>query len=132
MILLRRVLTAGALVLFVPAGPLIVAPGPILEGLLGQAPIVDPVWVRLFGVAGIVLAMIHVLILRKLDELWWWCWALVVFDALSALIVLLHAAAGLREGAAAWPWWLYGVTSAAFAALYLVGIAKAGQERPIA
>ena len=129
--LLRRTLRVGALVLVAASIPLLVIPSAIVEGVMGQPP-VDEVWVRLLAVAGIVLAMVHVLILRKLDELWWWCWAFVAFDGLSALIVILHAVLGLPDGSPAWPWWLYGVGSAAFAGLYLGGIARAGQESPVA
>jgi hypothetical protein len=131
MTLLRRTLSVGALLLLVFSVPLLIVPGPLVDGFLGEAP-TDEVWLRLFGAAGITLAMIHVLILRKLDDLWWWTWALVVFDGLSALIALLHAAVGLPSGSSAWPWWLYGSGSAAFALLYIVGLARARQERPIA
>lgn len=129
--LLRRVLIAGASLSLALAIPLIVAPGAILEGPLGQASPVDDVWVRLFAAAGIAMGLVHVLILRKLDDLWWWCWTFVVFDGLSALIALLHAATGVPEGSASWPWWFYGGASTLFAGLYLGGIAKAGQEKPL-
>jgi hypothetical protein len=131
MTLLRRVLWAGGLLVAVLSVPLIVVPGAIVEGLLGQrSP--DDVWIRLLGTAGITLALFHVLILRKLEDLWWWCWAFVIFDGLSAVVVILHAVVGLPEGSAAWPWWVYGLGSAVFAALYLSGLAKAGQEKPFA
>jgi len=111
--------------------PLIVVPGAIVEGLLGQrSP--DDVLIRLLGTAGITLALFHMLILRKLEDLWWWCWAFVIFDGLSAVVVILHAVVGLPEGSAAWPWWVYGLGSAVFAALYLSGLARAGQEKPFA
>ena len=48
------------------------------------------------------------------------------------MIAMLHAAVGLPLAASAWPWWLYGAGSAAFAVLYLAGLARAGQERPLA
>ena len=129
--LLRRTLRVGALVLVLLSALLVVVPGAIVESVMGQPP-VDDVWIRLFGTAGIVLAMFHVLILRKLDDLWWWCWAFVLFDGLSAVIVLFHAAFGVPDGSPTWPWWLYGAVSAVFAALYLGGIARAGQQAPIA
>ena len=129
--LLRRTLRVGALVLVLLSALLVVVPGAIVESVMGQPP-VDDVWIRLFGTAGIVLAMFHVLILRKLDDLWWWCWAFVLFDGLSAVIALFHAAFGVPDGAPTWPWWLYGAVSAVFAALYLGGIARAGQQAPIA
>jgi hypothetical protein len=131
MTLLRRSLGAGALLLFGFSIILVVSPGPLAEGLFGRSPTED-VWLRLFGAALLALAMFHVLILRKLDDLWWWTWAIVAFDGLSALIALLHAALGLSPGSSAWPWWLYGVGSAAFAVLYVAGLARAGQEQPFA
>ena len=131
MSLLRRTLSAGAVLLLGLSIPLVLVPGAVVETVLGQAP-TDEVWLRLFGTAGIALALFHVLVLRKLDDLWWWTWAFVLFDALSAVIVVLHAAVGLPAGSSAWPWWLYGAGSAAFAVLYVVGLAKAGQERPFA
>jgi hypothetical protein len=131
MTLLRRTLSVGALLLVVFSIPLVIVPEPLVEGLLGQTP-TDEVWLRLLGAAGVTLAMVHVLVLRKLDELWWWTWAFVVFGTLSALIALLHAAVGLPPGSSAWPWLVYGLESAAFAVLYVAGLARAGQERPIA
>jgi hypothetical protein len=130
--LLRRVLTVGTLVLLIPSILLLVVPNALVEGFMGQAPTPDDVWIRLFGAAVFALALFHVLVLRKLDDLWWWCWAFVLFDGVSAVITLLHASVGVPEGSAAWPWWAYGATSALFAALYVVGLARAGQEKPFA
>jgi hypothetical protein len=130
MSLLRRVLGSGAAVLVATGFPLTSIPGTILERLLGQRPLGDDVWVRVFGVALIVLGLFHVLIIRKLEDVWWWCWSFVIFDGVSAIVVLVHAAIGVPEGSAVWPWWVYGATSGVFAALYLVGIARAGQEKP--
>jgi hypothetical protein len=132
MSLLRRLLGVGAVLTLVLSAPLVVIPRAIVEGLMGQAQNADDVWIRLFGTAGIALALFHVLILRKLDDLWWWVWAFVIFDGLSAVIVIAHAAVGLPEGSSAWFWWLYGAISALFTALYVVGLAKAGQEKPFA
>ena len=130
MSLLRRVLGIGGAVLVLVGIPLALIPGTILERLLGQRPIGDDVWIRILAVALIVLGLFHVLIIRKLDEVWWWSWAFVIFDGASAVVVIVHAAVGVPEGSAAWPWWLYGATSGGFAALYLAGIARAGQEKP--
>jgi hypothetical protein len=132
MSLLRRALGLGAVLSLVLAAPLLLIPRTIVEGLMGQARVSDDVWIRLFGAGGIALALFHVLILRKLDDLWWWVWAFVIFDGLAAVIVLSHAAIGLSEGSSAWPWWLYGATSALFTVLYVIGLAKAGQEKPFA
>ena len=130
--LLRGALGVGAVLLVALSAPLVVIPRTIVETIMGQAPAADAVWIRLFGVAGVALALFHVLILRRLDDLWWWCWAFVIFDALIAVIALLHASVGLPEGSAAWPWWVFGVTSAVFTGVFVVGLAKTGQEKPFA
>ena len=132
MSLLRRVLGVGAVLLLALSLPLVVIPSTVVEGVMGQADVSDVVWIRLFGAGGAALALFHVLVLRKLDELWWWCWAFVIFDGLTSLILITHVSAGLPDGSAAWPWWLFGATAALFAALYVVGLAKAGQEKPFA
>ena len=132
MSLLRRALGTGAVLLVALSAQLVVIPRTIVETIMGQAPAADDVWIRLFGTAGVALALFHVLILRKLDDLWWWCWAFVIFDGLIAVIVILHATVGLPEGSAAWPWWVFGATSAAFTGLYVAGLAKTGQEKPFA
>ena len=73
------------------------------------------------------------LVIRKLDDLWWWCWAFVLFDGSVAAISLTHAAVGVPEGSAAWPWWLSrGHRRRRSRALYLVGLAEAGREKPFA
>jgi hypothetical protein len=131
MTLLRRVLALGAAALALIGVSLAVVPSVLTEGLLDQVALGDDVWLRLFGVACIALAIFHVLILRRLEDLWWWCWGFVFFDGLSAVVVVLHAAVGVPEGSAVWPWWLYGATSGLFTALYLGGLARAGQEKPL-
>ena len=132
MTVLRRALGLGAVLLLLLAAPLAVVPRTIVERLLGQAPAGDDVWIRLFGVGGVALALMHVLILRKLEDLWWWCWAFVLFDGSVAAVAIAHAAIGTPEGSAAWPWWLFGATAASFTALYVVGLAQAGREKPFA
>lgn len=132
MTLLRGALSAGAALLLALSAPLVVIPRTIVETILGQGSTGDDIWIRLFGTAGVALALFHVLILRKLDDLWWWCWAFVLFDGSVAVISLTHAAVGVNEGSAAWPWWILGTTTVGFAALYLVGLARAGREKPFA
>ena len=132
MTVLRRALGVGALLLLLLSVPLIVVPRTIVEDLLGQTPVGDDVWIRLLGAGCLALGLFHVLIIRRLEDLWWWCWAFVVFDASVAVISLSHAAVGMPEGSAAWPWWLVGSTAAVFTALYLIGLARAGREKPLA
>jgi hypothetical protein len=130
MTLLRRALSLGALVQVAAATLLLVAPGWLVETALGQTPGVPDVWVRLLGAAMFSLALLHVLIVRKIEELWWWTWAMVAFDGIVAIVAVLHAVVGLEDGSAAWPWWVAGCVSAIFAAVYVAGLARAGQEKP--
>ena len=130
MSLLRRALSLGGALLAALSLTMLTAPGWLVERLLDQSEAPGDVWLRLFGAAVLSLALVHVLIVRKLDDLWWWSWAIVVFDLLVAVITVLHALVGLPSGSAAWPWWLAGGVSALSAALVLAGLARAGQERP--
>jgi hypothetical protein len=131
MTVLRRALGLGAVLLLVVAVILVAVPRTIAERVMGQST-GDDVWIRLTGAACIALALFHVLVIRKLDDLWWWCWAFVLFDASVAAISLTHAAVGVAEGSAVWPWWILGTTAVAFTVLYLVGLANAGREKPFA
>jgi hypothetical protein len=132
MTVLRRALGVGAVILLLVAALLALVPRTIVERLLGQGPVGDDVWIRLFGVGGVALALVHVLILRKLEDLWWWCWTFVLFDGSVAVIALGHAAVGTPEGSATWPWWLFGSTAAVFTVLFVIGLAQAGREKPLA
>jgi hypothetical protein len=132
MTVLRRALGSGAVLLLALAAPLAVVPRTVVEGVMGQAPVGGDVWIRLTGAAFMGLGLLHVLVIRKLDELWWWCWAFVLFDGAVCLIALSHAAIGLQEGSAGWPWWVTGSIAGVFAAAYLIGLALAGREKPFA
>jgi hypothetical protein len=130
MSLLRRALSLGALLLAAISLALLIAPSWFVERVLDQASTPGDVWLRLLGAAEFSLALVHVLIIRKLEDLWWWTWALIAFDGLGAVIALLHAFVGLPQGSAAWPWWLGGGVSALLTAAYVAGLARAGQEKP--
>jgi hypothetical protein len=132
MTVLRRALGVGAFLLLLLSVPVLVMPRTIVEDVLGQTPVADDVWIRLLGAGCLAIGLFHVLIIRKLEDLWWWCWAFVVFDGSVSVISLAHAAVGLPDGSAAWPWWFLGGATGAFTALYLVGLAEAGQEKPFA
>jgi hypothetical protein len=127
---LRTTLKVGAAVLLLTCVPLALFPEAVVEGVLDQAPIADDAWIRLFGVGGIALALFHVLVAQRITDVWWWSWAFALFDAGAATVSVLNAAFGVPEGSATWPWWLMGGGSIAFAALYLIGLALAGQEKP--
>jgi hypothetical protein len=130
--LLRRALGAGALVSVALSAGLLLFPGWVATTLLGQTDAPPDVYLRLLGASLLSLGLVHVLIVRKLEDLWWWTWAIVAFDGLAATITVTHAAVGLPEGSAAWPWWTLGAVSVGFTATYLAGLARAGQEKPFA
>jgi hypothetical protein len=129
-VVLRRVLYLDALVSAVVGLGLIAAPAWAFETLLDQPPALDTAIHRLAGVASFTLALLMVLVGHRVEELWWWCWAFVVLEVGAAAVGTLHAAFGLPDGAAAWPWWALGVTSWMFAGAFLWGIARAGAETP--
>jgi formate/nitrite transporter FocA (FNT family) len=130
MAILRRTLYLDALVSAVAGIFLVAAPGVLFVTVLGQPEPSDPAPLRLLGVATFTLALVMVLIAHRVQDLWWWCWAFVLLEAGSAAVSTLHAAFGVPEGAAAWPWWAVGLGSWAFAFAFLWGIARAGTEAP--
>ena len=129
MIILRRTLKAGAALLLVTFVPLGAAPRTVLE-MLGQQPVVDTAWLRMFAVAGVVLALLHILVAHRIQDVWWWSWAFALFDAGVATVAIVNATLGLPKGSTAWPWLLFGGVSLVFLALYLIGLARAGREKP--
>jgi hypothetical protein len=128
--ILRRVLYLDASITALAGVALASAPGWVFETILGQPPALDTAIHRLAGVASISLALLMVLVGHRVEEIWWWCWAFVVLEGGAAAVATLHAAFGLPDGAAAWPWWTLGVASWAFAGVFLWGIARAAEEAP--
>jgi hypothetical protein len=94
-----------------------------------QPPYPDDAYVRVSGAMGLALALLAVLISRRVGELWWWAWAYIVADVLVVTITALTALTG--EGAA-WFWWLFAAPNAALATGLLAGMGRAGQEEPVA
>lgn len=87
-------------------------------------------YARVAGVCTLSLAMLMVLLSRRLAELWWWSWAFVVAAGGTALVALVNALFGLPDGVSALLWWLFAAASTAFTIGLLAGLAKAGTERP--
>lgn len=129
MSLLRTVLRWQAVLWAATGVALVLAPGWIVERLLDQPPLGEDAWLRLAGVLAIALAAQMVLVQRRVEDLWWWSWSFVVLEVGTALVLLLNAAVGLPDGAAAWPWWAVGVLNAAVAGLEIGALARAGTER---
>lgn len=127
---LKRVLLLQAAVWAVSGLGIALVPRFVLETLFDLPEAPDLGYVRVAGVCSLSLAMLMVLLSRRLTELWWWSWAFVVAAAGTALVAVLNALFGLPEGASPLLWWLFAAASAAFTAGLVAGLAKAGTERP--
>ena len=128
--LLQRVLLLMALVWAVCGVAIAVAPGFVLVTLFDLPEPPDFGYVRVAGVASFTLALLMVMISRRLDQLWWFAWAFAIAAAGTALVAAGTAAFGLPEGASSLLWWLFAGASTAFTVGLLAGLAKAGTERP--
>ena len=110
---------------------LVVAPGWLVESLLDQPALGEDAWLRAAGVMAIALAGQMVLVVRRIEDLWWWSWTFVLLEAGTAVVFLLNAVVGLPDGASAWPWWVLGGVNGVVAAIELAGLAQAGTERSV-
>lgn len=132
MALLRRVLYWQAS-LWAAIGLLeIAAPRWLLETVSRQPAIADLAYVRALGVMAVALALLMVLVAQRIDEVWWWAWAFALTDAALATVCALNALLGPVEGSATVFWWTLTVGNLVMGAGLLVGMSRAGQERPFA
>lgn len=130
MSLLARTLKVQAGLWFLGALGFGLVPQWLLEDLADQPPLPEYAWVRAGAVMGLVLALLMVLISRRLDDVWWWAWAFVVLSVGLATVLILNGVFALPRGAAAWPWWTLGGVHLGLAAALMVGLARTGQEKP--
>jgi hypothetical protein len=130
--LLRRLLKVNAALWALWSLSILIAPGWILEAVLGQPAPPGYGWVRATAVMGLVLALLMVLVSQKLDELWWWSWAFALLEVGTATVFALTAVLGPPDGAATWPWWVFAIVNGAVGAGLLAGMGIAGQEKPFA
>lgn len=128
MTLLRRVLYLDAFLNVALAAGLIALPRFLLVDLFDQPVYPDYTFVRVFGLAALALALLEVLVGHRVEELWWWCWVFVVFEAGRAAILTLHVLFGLPDAAGAFMWWLGAGTRWAVAVGLVLGIGRAGSE----
>jgi hypothetical protein len=126
--LLKRVLywEAGLLA----AGGLFASlfPAWLLQTLFAQPP--EPLaWVRIAGVQALGFAMLAVVLARRLEQLWWACWAYVITGSAIGVIAGAHALAGLPDGVSPVIWWFMAAESVVVTAALVVGLVIAGTER---
>jgi hypothetical protein len=107
-----------------------VAPRFVLVTMFDLAPLPDTGYVRIAGIFSFSLALLMVLVARRLQELWWFAWAFVIASAGSAIVAALNALLGLPEGTSPLLWWLFAAASTVFTFGLLAGLAKTGTERP--
>jgi hypothetical protein len=107
-----------------------VAPRFVLVTMFDLPELPDQGYVRIAGVFAFSLALLLVLVARRLETLWWFAWAFVVATAGSAIVAALNALFGLPEGASALLWWVFAAVSTGFTFGLLAGLAKTGTERP--
>jgi hypothetical protein len=130
MVFLRRSLLTFAAV-WVGCGAVVaIAPRWALVDLFDQVPYPDYTYVRVTGAAGIGLALLAVLVSRSLESVWWWSWAFAFTAALTATVTALNAVFSVPAGAGRLLWWLFAASNAALTAGLLVGLGRAGQEKP--
>lgn len=131
MTFLQRVLKVQAALWAAFGALLALVPRWLLHEVFGQPPMREHAWLRAAGVMAIVLAMMMVLVAQKIADVWWWAWAFAVLEAGTATVFALNAAFGLPTGAPAWPWWALAIVNGGVGALVLLGISRAGREKPI-
>ena len=127
--LLRRTLRWQAGLWALSGVALLVAPRWVVEGVMGQPPIGEDVWIRAAGVMAIALAGQMVLVGNRIEELWWWSWTFAILEIGTALVFAVAGLVGLPEGAPAWPWWALGLVNGALGLLQVTALARAGTER---
>jgi len=128
--LLQRVLLLMALVWAVCGAAIAMAPGFTLVTLFDLPEPPDFGYVRVAGVLSFSLALLMVMISRRLTELWWFSWAFVIAAAGTAIAAAATALVGLPEDASSLLWWLFAAASTSFTIGLLAGLAKSGTERP--
>ena len=106
---------------------LAVAPRFVLVTIFEWPPLPDDGYVRVAGICSFCLALLMVLIARRLEEIWWFVWAFVFAAAGTAIVATFEAVVGEASTVS---WWLFAAASTAFTVGLLAGLAKTGSERP--
>jgi hypothetical protein len=131
MAILRRALLAFAALWALCGLGIALVPRWLLVTWFDQTTYPDYTYVRVCGIAALGSAALALMISRRLDDVWWWSWAFVLETAATAGVTAAHALVSVPEGSATWFWWLFAVTNGVLVAGLLLGIARAGVEKPI-
>lgn len=98
--------------------------------MFGHSPLPDYGYVRVAGVCSFSLALLMLLVSRRLAEIWWFTWAFVIAAAGTAVVAAFNALLGVPKGASATLWWLFTGASTLFTIGLVAGLARTGSERP--
>jgi hypothetical protein len=126
--LLRRFLYWQAAVWVGCGVAIAVAPRWVLISLFDQPVYPQYAYVRICGVMSVGLALFMVLIAQRIEDLWWWSWAFALVDA---AIVMIAGLTAVLCNSPALLWWLFAGVTAVLLAGVIVGMARAGQEKPL-
>jgi hypothetical protein len=99
--------------------------------VFGQPAPNEPAWIRLVGIQAVTLAMLMVLVARRIGDLWWWSWAFALLNTAVAVLVLLNAAFGLDAGESSLLWWLFTAVAVGFDLALLYGLFVASRQNPL-
>jgi hypothetical protein len=128
---LRRFLYLAAAVNAVVGLALAAVPKFVTKTIFSQVPYPEYAWVRIAGVEAFGLALLQVLVAQRAPEAWWWSWAFVIVEGLTAVIAALNAVLGLTTDSSAVLWWLIAAVNAVFTAGLVWGLGRTAQERPL-
>jgi hypothetical protein len=109
-----------------------VAPRFVLVSISKQAPLPDYSYPRIIGIMSIGFALMAVLLSQHLQDIWWWSWAFAITDAGIVTVTVLNVLIAKPSISGAALWWAFAGVNSVLAAGLLVGLGRAGQEKPFA
>jgi hypothetical protein len=127
---LRRVLYLEAGLWALAGAALALVPRFVLVTVFDQPPYPEYAWLRLYGIQGVGLAMLMVLVAHRIEHLWWWSWAFALITTGTAAVVVLNAAFGLAPRQSGVLWWLFALLTLAFAFGLLYGLFASSKDQP--
>jgi hypothetical protein len=127
---LRRVLSLQAAVWAFAGVALLIAPKFVLVTVFDQSRHQEFAWMRLVGIHAVGVALLMVLVGRRVEELWWWAWAFALLTVVTSAIVVLNAAFGLAPHESGVLWWTFAAIAVGFSLALLFGLYQASREQP--